>query len=158
MRHIAHQHKWGIWLLAIAMPILASADGFALFSRHEELKAHVVVEAGDVEKIDAPFGTLSTNEVLKLNDKCFEPIGLVGLWGIRKKAGLLLVDRARSVKLALLESSIGSIDIKVVSVIQVACPSSSSDGLPSDPQQRLQELKKRQELLQRELERLKQQR
>lgn len=159
MRHHTRQRRLSVALLAIATPFVASADGFALFSKHEELKAHVVVDAGNVEKIEPPFGTLSINEVLKLGGKCFQPLGFVGLSGLEKKAGLLLVDRFRSLKLALLESSIGSVKVgEVVSVTQITCPSPTSDGLPSDPQQALQELKRRQELLQRELERLKRQR
>ena len=144
------------WLFGL-LPSFVHADGYGLFSKHEELRGHAVIDAGDVEKIDPPFGKLGASETLKLGANCFEPLSSLGSWGYSKKAGLVLVDRSRTVKLALIESSIGSIKVEMVSVMQVACPTTGSDGLPQDPQQRLQELKRRQELLQRELERLRQQ-
>ncbi|MDD5385454.1 MAG: hypothetical protein PHG89_11325 [Gallionella sp.] len=145
-----------MWLLA-ALPTSTFADGYSMFSNHKELKGQAVIEAGDVEKIDPPFGKIGAGEVLMLGTNCFEPMGAIGTWGFSKKAGLLLVDRSRNIRLALLESSIGSIKIDIVSVMQVSCPTSGSDDLPHDPQQRLRELKRRQDLLQRELERLRQQ-
>jgi hypothetical protein len=108
-------------LLLAAAPGLALADGFATFSKHEELKGHVVIDAGDFEKIDPPVGKLGGSEVLILNSNCFQPIGLLGLWGYGKKSGLLLVDRNKSIRVAFLESSIGSVKVESVSVIQVAC-------------------------------------
>jgi|APTNR8051073442_1049403.scaffolds.fasta_scaffold57443_2 hypothetical protein len=135
----------------------ASADGYDLFSKHEELKAHVVVDAGDFEKIDPPFGKLGASQVLKLNSNCFQPSGSLGVLGYGKKAGLVLVDRNKILRIALLESSIGSIKVETALVLQVACPTHDSSGLPLDPQQRLQELKRQQEVLQLQLERLRQQ-
>lgn len=144
-------------LLLAVLPRPAIADGYAMFSEHDELKAHVVVDAGDFEKIDPPFGKLGATEVLKLNSNCFQPVGALGLWGYGKKAGLVLVDRNRAIRLALIESSIGSIKIDAVAAIQVACQTAGSSSPPPDPQQLLQELKRQQELLQLELERLRQQ-
>lgn len=144
-------------LLLAAVPGLAHADGFAMFSKHEELKGHVVVDAGDFEKIDPPVGNLGSSELLILNSNCFQPIGLLGLWGYGKKSGLLLVDRNKSIRVALFESNIGSVKVESVTVIQVACPTTDSSGLPLDPRQRLQELKRQQELLLQQLERLRQQ-
>ena len=151
------QQRIFAWFCLFAtIPSTALAGGFALFSKHEELKGHAVIEAGDFEKIDPPFEKLGGREVLRLGVNCFEAIGILGLWGPNKKAGLIVVDRARSIKVALIESGIGDIKIEVVPVVQVACPTSESDGLPQDPQQLLQELKRRQEALQKELERLRQ--
>ena len=144
-------------LLLATVPGLALADGFATFSKHEELRGHVVVDAGDFEKIDPPPGKFGSNEVLMLNSNCFQPISLLGLWGYGKRSGLLLVDRNKSIRVALLESSIGSVKVESVTVIQVACPTTDSSGLTFDPQQRLQELKRQQELLLQQLERLRQQ-
>lgn len=157
MSHLSLMTLAGIILLAL-IPQAANADGYALFSEHEELRAHVVVDAGDFEKIDPPFGKLGATEVLKLNSNCFQPTGALGSWGYGKKAGLLLVDRNKTVRVALLESSIGSIEVKSALVLQVACPTEDSSGLPLDPQQRLQELRRQQEVLQLQLERLRQQR
>jgi hypothetical protein len=145
-------------LVLVVMPTAATADGYAFLSKHAELKAHFVVDAGDVEKIDPPFGKLGATEVLKLNSNCFQPAGSLGSWGYGKKAGLVLVDRNESIRIALLESSIGSIKVETTLVLQVACPTEDSSGLPLDPQQRLQELRRQQELLQLQLERLRQQR
>lgn len=134
----------------------APADGFDMFSRHEELQNHVIVDTGDFEMISPPFGKLGASDVLKLKSNCFEPVGNLGGWGYGKKAGLLLVNKEKGIKVALLESSIGSMKVQVTSVIQVGCPTADSDGLPIDFQQRLQKLRRRQEALQKELERLRQ--
>ena len=144
-------------LLLAAVPGLAFADGFATFSKHEDLKGNVVVDAGDFEKIEPPAGKIGSSEMLMLNSNCFQPIGLLGLWSYGKKSGLLLVDRNKSIRVALLESSIGSVKVESVAVIQVACPTSDSSGLPIDPQQRLQELKRQHELLLQQIERMRQQ-
>ena len=119
-----------------------------MFSKHEELKAHVIIDAGDFEKVDPPFGTLGATETVKLNSNCFKPFGSLGLWG--KKAGFILVDRNKAIRIAILESSIGSIKVESFAAMQVACPTKDSDGLPVDPQERLKEL-------QLQLERLRQQ-
>lgn len=156
MSHLQHIFLSCGWLLGV-LPSLAHADGYGLFSKHEELKNHAVIDAGDVEKIDPPFGKLGASETLKLGANCFQPLGSIDSWGHGKKAGLVMVDRSRTIKLALIESSIGSIKIEAVSVIQVNCPTLGFDGLPQDPQQQLQDLKRRQEFLQRELERRRQQ-
>ena len=134
----------------------ARADGFEMFSRHEELQNHVIVDTGDFEKAGSPVGNLGASEVLKLKSNCFQALGNIGAWGYGKKAGLLLVNKEKSIKVALLESSIGSIKVQVTGVIQIACPTTDSDGLPIDPQQRLQELSRRQGALLKELERLRQ--
>ena len=146
-----------IFFLAV-MPLSATADGYALFSKHEEMKAHAVVDAGDFERFDPPIGKFGASEILKLKSNCFQPTGSLGSWGSGKKAGLVLVDRDKTIRIALLESSIGSIKVETSHVLQVACPAEDSRGLPLDPQQRLQELRRRQELLQLQLERLRQQR
>ena len=144
-------------LVLAVIPQAAIADGYALFSKHEELKAHVIVDAGDFEKIDPPFGKLGTSDVLKINSSCFQLAGSLGSWGYGKKAGLVLVDRNKTIRIALLESSIGSIKIETMPAVQVACPTEDSSDLPLDPHQRLQELKRQQEFLQLQLERLRQQ-
>lgn len=146
-------------LLALATMMLiptVQADGFDTFSRHEELQNHVVVDTGDFEKISPPFGRLGASDVLKLKANCFEPLGNLGTWGFGRKAGLVLVNKEKSIKIALFESGIGSIKVQAVTVIQVGCPTADSDGLPLDPQQRLQELRRTQEALQKELERMRQ--
>ena len=130
------------------------ADSFDLFSRHEELQNHVIVDTGDFEKISPPVGSLGVSEVLKLKSNCFQPIGSLGSWGYGKRAGFLLVNKEKSNRVALFESGIGSIKVQVAVVIQITCPTRESDGLPIDPQQRLQELSRRKAALLKEIERL----
>ena len=144
-------------LTAMLLLQQAQADGFDMFSRHEELQNHVIVDTGDFEKISPPPGKLGVSDVLKLKSNCFEPIGILGIWSFGKKAGLVLVGKEKNIKVALLDSGIGSIKVQVVTAIQVDCPTATSDGLPADTQQRLQELRRRQEAVQKELERLRQQ-
>jgi hypothetical protein len=138
-------------LLLLIQPNIVFADGFEMFSKHEELKAHEVVDAGDVEPFDL-HNISSIGQVVTLGGNCYKTIDSMELLGVEKKAGLLLMDHLHSLKLALLESSIGSIKINVYNVMKVTCPSTLSDGLPSDPQQRLQELIKKIKLMQSENE------
>lgn len=147
----------GIILLTL-IPQAASAEGYALFSKHEEMKGNVVVDAGDFERINPPVGELGATEVLKLNSNCFQPVGSFASWGYGRKAGLVMVDRNKAFRLALIESNIGSIKVEVTLAQKVECPTVDSGSLPFDPQQRLQELRRQQELLQLQLERLRQQR
>ena len=139
-----------------AMPISSVADGFGLFSKHEELKSHVVVDAGDFEKVESSDRSIGSAEILKLNSNCFNAIGPLGFWTSGKKAGLVLVDKGNSIRLALIESGVGSIKVETVAVLQVACPTEGSTVLPLDPRQRLEELKRQKEALQRQLEQLRQ--
>jgi hypothetical protein len=129
------------------------ADGFDMLSRHEELQSLVIVDTGDFEKIAAPPGKFGVPDVLKLKANCFEPRGNLGLWGIGKKAGLVLVNKEKGIKIALLESSIGSINVKLLTASPMSCPTATSEGLLTDPQI-LQEMKR----IQLELDRLRQQR
>lgn len=134
----------------------ASADGYAIFSKHEELKAQVVADVGDIEKIDPPFDKLSETEILKLHSNCFQPTGSLGAWGYGKKAGLILVDRYKTIRVALIESSVGSIKVVTMPALQVACPAEGSSSLSIDPKQRLEELERQQELLKLQLESIRQ--
>lgn len=146
----------GAWLFSMFSSIVY-ANGYEFSSKHMELKGHVVIDAGEVEKIEPPFGKIGASETLKLGTNCFYPFGIVGIRGGSKKAGIVLVDPSRTLKLALIESSMGSINVELLSVMPIACPTAGSDGLPQDPELRLQELKRRQEFLERELRRIRQQ-
>ncbi len=144
-----------ISLFMLLMPTLACGDGFEVLSRQDDLKSTVIVDTGEAEKIDAPFGKLGASDMIKINGRCFEPIGSIGSWGYSRKAAFVVVDQTKSVKIATLENGIRSIKVNVISVIQVDCSSNASGDLPSDPEKLLEVLKKRQEALQKELERLK---
>lgn len=141
----------------LLMPALACGDGFDLFGRQDDLKMTVIADVGEAEEISAPFGIgeLGARDMIKINGRCFEPVGFIGSWGYRRKAAFVVVDQAKNVKIATLEAGIGSVKVDVISVTQVDCSSSASEDLPSDPKKLLEVLKKRQEVLQKELERLK---
>ena len=147
----------GILIIFSLTPQAASADSYTLFSKHEEMKAHVVADAGDFEKITSSSDGLSTMEILKLNSNCFRPTGSLGSWGYGKKAGLVLVDRNKTISIAFIESSIGSIKVDTLSALQIPCPTEDSGKIILDSQQRLQELRRQQEQLRLQLERLRQQ-
>lgn len=144
-----------ISFFVLLMPTLACGDGFELFGRQDDLKKTVIADVGEAEKIDAPFGKLGASDMIKINGRCFEPIGSIGSWGYSRKAAFVVVDQTKSVKIAILENRIGSIKVDVIPVIQVDCSLNTSGGLPSDPERLLEALRKRQEALQNELERLK---
>ena len=152
-----HRIKYSSIVVLAFISQSAVADGFALFSKHEELKGHVVVDAGDFEKMDPPIGRIGVGEVLKLNANCFQPTGSLGSWLFSKKAGFVLVNRSRAIRIAFLESSIGSIKIETMLASQIACPSEDPSGLRVDPRQEVLELKRQRELLQLQLERWRQQ-
>lgn len=139
----------------LLLPTSACGDGFELFSRQDALKMTVIADVGEAEKIDAPFGKLGASDMIKINGRCFEPIGSIGSWGYSLKAAFVVVDQTKSVKIATFENGIGSIKVNVIPVIQVDCSSNASGDLPSDPEKLLEVLRKRQEALQKELERLK---
>lgn len=143
--------------LPTVLPQTSFADAYGSFSKHDELKAHMVVDVGDFERIDLPSGDIGATVVLTLNSNCFRPAGNLGMWGYGKKAGLVLVDRNKTIQIALIESNIGSIKIDTVTAVQIACPTPDLGGLSSDTQQILQDAKKQQEILRLQVERLRKQ-
>jgi hypothetical protein len=103
----------------ISNPLLA--DGFDFFGKHGDLKMTVIVDVGDAEKISAPYGKYPTKDTIKLAGRCFEPYyPYLGIWGV-SKAALLLVDQNKNIKIALLENSLNSIKVEIISVAQIDC-------------------------------------
>ena len=156
-----------------ALPFVACADGFGSFSRHDALKGLTILDAGNIEKVDLSSGTLGraptlgalgtseNNEILKLATSCYQAMGNTGSWNFGGKAGLVLVDSSRGLKIAFIESSGGSIRFEVIPAIQVSCDTRGSDASIRDRQRRLdeqgiQEMKRQQELLRLESERYRQ--
>jgi len=131
------------------------ADGWATFGDHAALKNHVVADVGEVSKVAPPPDTKLSEDVFQINGRCFIFSGLTGFWGYGSKPALVLVNVQKQFKLALVESSIGSIRVEVKEITLVQCPQ-ASDVLPysGDPQERLELLQKRQEELKRRLEEL----
>ena len=142
----------------ILIPCSALADGFDPFSKHEELRGHLIIDSGDVERVSSPIGQLPISELFKVgSNKCYSPLGSVSSWGFGKRAGLVLMDKDRDIKLAIIESGVGSIKIQSFPVVQMSCQNLNTDR--SSPtleqlQQRLQEQLRLQESLQRESDRL----
>jgi hypothetical protein len=106
-------------LLAISHAALA--DGFGLFFDQKNLSEKVIVEAGDVKELFTANGLEQTDTVYRINDRCFVITGFPGFWGYGEKAGLLLVDKDKTIEIALLESSIGSVDVKIYPISIVRC-------------------------------------
>lgn len=127
-------------LLSLCLSLDVRADSFATtFSEHSRLANRYIVEVGEVEKLDPPTGTRWSGDVLRLNSRCLRSIGYLGYWGHGKKAALLLVDRASTTELAILESSLGSISVEIKPVIVIGCP---AQVFSPDPQKSLEELNK----------------
>ena len=127
--------RYALIAICICASSVSRADGFDTFSKHKDLVNHAILEIGDVEKMENSTGS-SSSEFFRINSRCVQATGYSGYWGYGKKAGLLVVDTAKSVKLALLEPSLGSIKAEIKPVILVACPNSSNSAPDFDKMQR----------------------
>ena len=116
------QKQFRLVVALLVIPTAASADGFDMFSRLDEVKKTVIVEAGDAELIAVPFGSVGKRETVKIASYCFEPTGYISGWSYGKRAVLVLVDQQKNVKLALLDNGIGSVKLTTIAVVQVSCP------------------------------------
>jgi hypothetical protein len=81
--------------------------------------------------------------------------GYISYWGYGSKAALLLVNQQKDIKLALIESSVGSIKVDLQSITLVNCPA-GMNVIPysDDPEERLRLLQKRQDELKKKLEKM----
>ena len=87
----------------------------------QELKGHVVIDAGDTNKI-ATLGRISEPLVwYRLNGRCYRG-DYPGTWDKRPKQSILLIDRNKVLKLAIIEPSSVSTDVKVFTVKELPCP------------------------------------
>lgn len=137
----------------------ADADGWAIMSQQAQLKSNVIVDVGEVSKVDPTFNTKWENDVYQMNGRCFTFSGYVGYWGYGGKAALLLANAQKVVQLALIESVIGSIKVDLQSISMLKCPA-GTNVIPysDDPEEQLRLLKKRQEEMKKKLEDLRRQR
>lgn len=133
----------------------ANADGWALFSKHAELKNYVIADVGEVSEVSKPIGANWNVDLYQLNGRCLAFSGYSKPYFYGNKAALLLVNSTQRVSLAILETTIGSIKVEVYGVDIYECPNSAS-VLPysSDPAEMLRLLEERQRQLQRQLEEL----
>ena len=137
----------------------ADADGGAIMSQQAQLKNNVIVDVGEVSKVEPPFNTKWENEVYQMNGRCFTFSGYMGYWGYGGKAALLLANAQKVVQLALIESAIGSIKVELHSISMLKCPA-GANVMPysDDPEEQLRLLKNRQEEMKKKLEEIKRQR
>lgn len=144
-------------LLAFAS-VEANANGWAIFSKHAAMKNYVIIDVGEVSGVEPPFNTKWQDDVYQMNGRCFSFSGYMGYWGYGRKAALLLVNTQKDVKLALIESAIGSVKVELQSIVMLECPS-GTNVIPysDDPEEQLRLLKKRQEELKKKLEELQKQ-
>ncbi len=146
-----------IFLFMALSSVNVHADGWAIFSQHDQMKNYVIVEVGSVSTVAPPFNTKWENDVYQMNGRCFVFDGYIGYWGYGDKAALLLVNENKYIQLALVTSEIGSVKVELESITLIKCPS-GSEIIPysSDPEERLKQLKRKQELLKKKLESFKQ--
>lgn len=137
----------------------AGADGWAIMSHQAQMRNNVIIDVGEVSKVEPPFNTKWENDVYQMNGRCFTFSGYIGIWGYGSKAALLLVNAQKVVQLALIESAIGSIKVELQSISMLKCPAGTS-VIPysDDPEEQLKLLRKRQEEIKKKLEDMKRQR
>lgn len=141
------------------MPLSAHADGWALFGKQSAMKNYVIADVGEVSPVDPPVNTKWEQDVYQMNGRCFYFPGYMGIWGFGGKAALLLVNAQKDVKVALFETSIGTVKADLQSIVLVECPA-GTNVIPysDDPEEQLRLLQKRQEDLKKKLEQLQKQR
>lgn len=142
-------------LLIAASSFSAYADGWALFSQQEQMKGFVIADVGEVSEVEPPLNTKWQEDVYEMNGHCFSFSEYNGYWGYGSKAAFLLVNAQKVIKLALIETSIGSLNVELKSVTMLECPTGSNVVPDSDdPQERLRLLRKQQEELKKKLDEL----
>jgi|LFEF01.1.fsa_nt_gb hypothetical protein len=104
----------------------SKAESFSTLSDHAVLNNYVIVDAGNVKKLDSSVGVNSGSERLQLNGRCFDTSGPLGFWGYDDRAGLLLRSQTKSMKVAFFASDINTIKVDVVVVQPVSCSFQSS--------------------------------
>ena len=142
-------------LLLAVLSFSACADGWAFLSQQEQMKGFVIADVGEVSEVEPPFNTKWQEDVYKMNGRCFSFSGYNGYWGYGSKAAFLLVNAQKVIKVALIESSIGSLNVELKSVTMLECPTRSG-GVPysDDPEEQLRLFQKQQEELKKKLEEL----
>lgn len=156
---VSFANRAGIAVFLAVASAQADADGWAIMSQQAQLKNNVIVDVGEVSKVEPPFNTKWENEVYQMNGRCFTFSSYMGYWGYGGKAALLLANAQKVVQLALIESAIGSIKVELHSISMLKCPA-GTNVMPysDDPEEQLRLLKKRQEEMKKKLEEIKRQR
>jgi len=109
-------------------PYIFADDSFGGFdSQHSELKGYYIVDVGNATEIEPPFGKRWEKEIYQLNGRCFtiDSYRYQVFWGYSGKAGLLLVNERRNIRLALFEKDISNLKVKFEPITLVECPRES---------------------------------
>lgn len=114
--------------LCLALLPTFAFGGWSFGSDHQMLKDHVIVAVGELEKesrLDYETGERlewyafdeSLGGTTCLAFVGFEPLSLSG------EAALLLVDRQENLRIAMLETTVGDVEVTLERVRIVGCPS-----------------------------------
>lgn len=153
-----------ILLFVLTTSAHAVAEEFDYLGKHEELKENTILMAGNIEKLEPPYGKQWTGSVLRMSTQCLQTqtTDQLGYWSYGKKAGLLLINKFEIYKVAIFERDPFSIKVSILQVEPVDCSTLLTDQ-PRDPKTIIENMKKQQEIyerrrlaIQRELDRLKQ--
>lgn len=126
-------------LVLISLPSFVSATTFGGYdSKEGKLKNKVIIEAGNAEEVQPPYGVEWNKKLFVINSRCFVFPGYVGYWGYGGKASLLVSDKQGNLELFTFDTSFSSLKTGVESVLLVECPD-SANILPrsDDPEEQL---------------------
>ena len=106
----------------------------AIGSDHARLRNSVIAEVGEAKEVPPPSGATWENQVYSLNSRCFTMFGYFGFWGFGGKSAMIVIDENKIIKVAIIEPSIGNVNVKLNPIRLIQCPSHatilpSCDGL-----------------------------
>lgn len=92
------------FLFLIFATFVSHAAEYGIFSEQELSKNHAIIETGNIERIEKNSNSLV--EHIKINSNCYEVNGSLGSWGYSKKAGMIITDISRALKILVIEPDI----------------------------------------------------
>ena len=116
--------RFALFSLVFLLSNFAVADEYDYSSKQDELKETVIVEIGNVERLDLQNNKLemrTSKVVLKLDRTCGVTTGFVDYWGFGKKAGMLVIDNLSHYKVAVFEKPSTTIKVIIYPVDIVDC-------------------------------------
>ena len=109
----------GLVLVNSATP----SNAFGGFGNDQsKLKGVFIAEVGDANEVDPPPGATWEDQLYSLNSRCFTLFGYYGYWGYGGKPAMLVIDQNKIIKLALFDSTYGSLEVKLFLAQMVQCP------------------------------------
>lgn len=147
--------RTSLFLSSLVISRIVFADTFSIMGDESKMKGNVVVDVGNASKVDPPLNTKWVTDLYELNGRCFTMQGYYGMWGYGQKAALLLVNSDKVVRVAFIGTGIGSVDVDVQLVALVQCPAESM-VIPysDDPNERLKQIEKRRNEIEKKLKEL----